>query len=524
MISDFDPTLFEDSPAAGPDFSDLFEEETDKKEDLIKQTFTIPAEISEDAKPFFKDPQFYQKILSGEGEAASRLHKNLAAFLKAEDPQERSIYRNRIITATWEVITSISTKVKKKDFPLAKKIFLRFGILLPSLISAEQRDMFSKIIMDNRYGESIYYVDEWLFNIAAGRITPSAQDETVTARKKGADKKKNIAGELAGKLEAQKMVVTSKALELSSLEEALKEQLRIMLTHDKSDEISGAIMPFSEVQKTAYTEVLNLLRRISTSNKELAREYVDYRKIIQHLEKIETDIEEENGVDDDVVRQEVNAVRQMAKLCVGRQGNHFPLAMKQYIRTRLEDIAIREIVIKTLADIEYLDPGVFMRSYKQQMHRIVPHIILLPSYGERGICWEPFEKYNRGTSKGRIAIPMYPRDIKTAVISAVADLRWQVAKEKAQHYWMEEGLTGWYYQYFTENKMKGDVKEQFIEDYILWINKESEGTQKLSRDARAIFWRYLPFPQEVKDRLKTRGFVYAELYKKDVNRSLSDGY
>ena len=95
---------------------------------------------------------------------------------------------------------------------------------------------------------------------------------------------------------------------------------------------------------------------------------------------------------------------------------------------------------------------------------------------------------------------------------------------KAAHYWMEEGLTGWYYQWFTEQKLKGDVKDQFIQDYILWINKESEGTQKLEREVRAIFWRYMPFPQDLKDKLKNRGFVYSELYKKDQNRAISDGY
>jgi hypothetical protein len=68
------------------------------------------------------------------------------------------------------------------------------------------------------------------------------------------------------------------------------------------------------------------------------------------------------------------------------------------------------------------------------------------------------------------------------------------------------------------------VKDAFVQDYILWITKESEGTQKLSREVRDIFWRYVPFPQDVKDSLKNRGYVYNELYKKDQNRALSDGY
>jgi len=72
--------------------------------------------------------------------------------------------------------------------------------------------------------------------------------------------------------------------------------------------------------------------------------------------------------------------------------------------------------------------------------------------------------------------------------------------------------------------MKGDVKDSFIRDYILWITKESEGVQKLDREVRGIFWRNMPFPNEIKLKLKNRGFVYSELCKRDQNIAMSDGY
>jgi len=119
---------------------------------------------------------------------------------------------------------------------------------------------------------------------------------------------------------------------------------------------------------------------------------------------------------------------------------------------------------------------------------------------------------------------MYSKNLKIAVISALGDLRWQVAKERAQHHWMEEGITGRYYQWFSDQRLRGDVREYFINDYIFWITKECEGTQKLDRLVRGIFWRMIPFPQDVKEKLKNRGFVYTELYKKDQNIQKSDGY
>jgi hypothetical protein len=119
---------------------------------------------------------------------------------------------------------------------------------------------------------------------------------------------------------------------------------------------------------------------------------------------------------------------------------------------------------------------------------------------------------------------MYPKSLYIAVLSAVADLRWQVAKEKASYYWMEEGLTGNYYQWFSAMKIKGNIKDYFIQDYILWMTKEADGIQKLDKEVRGAFWRFMPFSQEVKDKLKTRSYVYQELCQRDTNRAMSDGY
>ena len=36
--------------------------------------------------------------------------------------------------------------------------------------------------------------------------------------------------------------------------------------------------------------------------------------------------------------------------------------------------------------------------------------------------------------------------------------------------------------------------------------------------------RQVPFPQQLKDKLKMRSTIYQELYQKDQNRAMSDGY
>ena len=151
-------------------------------------------------------------------------------------------------------------------------------------------------------------------------------------------------------------------------------------------------------------------------------------------------------------------------------------------------------------------------------------MVLIPAYGDYGMCWEPFDRFNRATSRGRIAIPVYPKNLQVAVLAAIGDLRWQVAKEKASYYWMEEGITGNYYQWFQKMKLKGDLKETFIQDYITWMIKESDGIQKLDKEIRGVFWRHMPFSKPIKEKLKNRSYVYQELYQRDINRAMSDGY
>ncbi|MDT8297452.1 MAG: hypothetical protein RQ801_04055, partial [Spirochaetaceae bacterium] len=277
----------------------------------------------------------------------------------------------------------------------------------------------------------------------------------------------------------------------------------------------------------ALNRINELLRKLSKLDKDLSLNIQKYGDADKELGKIGDKIQSMGGLskaDRGAMETELDNVRQIAKMCVGRQGNHLPFLMKNFFFPNMDLIGTRENVIRAMDQVEQVDPGVFRRTFRQKTNRIVPHTIIVPCYGEKGVCWEPFERFNRSTSRGRIGIPMFPKNLKMAVIYALGDLRWNVAKERAAHYWMEEGLTGHYYQWFSSKKMRGDVRHRFLEDYILWITKEVDGVQKLEKEVRSVFWRYMPFTQPVKDSLRNRGFVYDELYKKDMNRAASDGY
>ncbi|MFP4365117.1 MAG: hypothetical protein ACLFR1_14740 [Spirochaetia bacterium] len=513
-----------------PSFQTLFGEEKDTDTpdtpDISKKTFPEVPEIEEEAKPYFTDKHFYQKILKGEGQASKRLHNLLSKFLTAEDNQDRSVFRQKLVPAFWEVASNIAAKIYKKNLPIQKQLLIRFGVLLPSLLTKDQRQMITKVIFEDRYGEPIYYTDEWLKLIAAGKVHPSAQDEVKTSVKNKGMRTKKQADKARGQRDTAKGLVQSKLMKREDLERELIESVKALAAHNTHSRFPELKAPYTDAQKKSLSNLQQSAKELLSVDREINSAFDDLEKAEENLQDLENQMEDEEfeNVDNETITNEFNTLRQMIKLTVGRQGNHFPFLMKNYFRANIRDIGIRENIIKLMAEVEGLDPEIFMRSFKGATNRIVPNTLLVPCYGDTGICWEPFERYNRATSRGRIVIPMYPKDLKLAVLSALADLRWQVAKEKAQHYWMEEGITGKYYQWFSDNKMKGDVREAFIQDYILWITKECEGTQKLEREVRGIFWRNMPFPQDIKDKLKNRGYVYNELYKKDSNRALSDGY
>jgi hypothetical protein len=540
---DIDPEIAallggDDTETSGnaPGFDDLFggakppeaKEAPKETVDLEKATFPTITETEEKPKAFFQDKNYYKSAMSNEGEVAKRFHATMTQFLNTEDPQDRSLYRGRLISAYWNLADSIIKKVGGK-LPIQKQLMLRFGVVLPNIISPEQRRMLSTIILDDRIGEPVYYIDEWMNKVANGQISASSTDE-VKVKKQSDDSQ--IASKLEkaiGQKDVQQGLLAGKLTDLDSAEFQLKASVDVLLSRGENPAFPGLKYGYRDDQRSALSELNNIARTLGTLDKEIARLYTQLSDAAQAVDDLKSKASDSGlavtaSVDDEGLANEFNTVKQMAKMCVGRQGNHLPILMKQYFRSNIRDIGTRENVIIELAAVEAIDPGIFERTFKRQTNRIVPYVILIPCYGDSGICWEPFERFNRATSRGRIAVSMYPKDVKSSIIAALGDLRWQVAKEKAQHYWMEEGLTGNYYQWFEGSKMRGDVREAFIQDYILWITKESEGTQKLDREVRTIFWRHIPFKQEIKEMLKNRGFLYAELYKKDKNREASDGY
>lgn len=499
----------------------------------------LPKLKNETASDVYDDPKYYKTALTNENASAQRVHQVLTKYLTCQDAKDRAVFRQQIVTCYWELLRGMATKMSAPNLPMPKRMLMRFGIILPSLFKAEQKDYFSKIVYENQTGEPILYVDEWFKEIASGKMANSATDEKKQVKTSSMSVEQAASAEQArllqlqsknsGKLQSSENILNIKENERSMLEIELKNRFDILCDHTPIMGLEPHKSALSENQRRLFSEITDLMHKLSKNDKELAKALSEYQEAKGVYDNVQNKIEANGGseivsTDTEAIKTEFDTIRQMAKMTIGRRGNQFPIFTREFYHCTENGTGTRENVLQVLKWIESIDPGVFHRVHKNVPNRIVPYICLVPTYGDRGFCWEPFDRYNRVTSRGRIVIPMYPRDLKIAVLTAIADLRWQVAKEKASFYWMEEGLTGQYYQHVEQLKLKGDLKEFFIEDYILWMTKESTGVQRLDKDVRGIFWRNMPFPKELKEDLRKRSLVYDDLCKKDANREMSDGY
>ena len=498
----------------------------------IKNFDKITEFFSNKPNEVFSDPNYYKAALSGENETSQRLHTLLSKYLSCQDPKDRTVYRQQMVNVYWEFVKSVAPKMTSTSTHLAKKMLVRFAVVLPTLFTSEQKELFSSVFVENETGEPIYYLDEWFKDIGAGRISISATDEARPQRKTGApgeetNRLQQLQSKNSGKLQTAENMLLSKESERGMVEAELKSRIEILCDHPVIPGLEPHRSAYTEAQKKLLTEINDRLRMLLKLDKDIVSHLNEFREAKEIDNSLSEKIAATGGITEvstTDLQTELETVRQMAKMTVGRQGNHFPVFTREFFHCLPRQTGFRENVIDMLDWVESVDPGAFCRIHKNVSNRIVPFVILVPTYGDTGFCWEPFDRYNRVTSRGRIVVPMYPKSLQIAILTAVADLRWQVAKEKASYYWMEEGLTGQYYQWISAQKLKGDLKSFFINDYVLWMTKESEGVQRLDKEVRAIFWRHIPFAQDIKEKLKTRSLIYQELYQRDVNRSMSDGY
>ncbi|WKC57957.1 hypothetical protein [Borrelia sp. P9F1] len=486
--------------------------------------------LEEHDKGFFTD-DYYKNLILSDKEIGSRLHGLLLGYLdpKSAEKGDRVTKYKQIISVYWEFLRSIAGNIL--NLTQEQKVLFRFAALLPSALGGELRSLISKTVWDNNYDEPFIYFDEWVYGVNGLKLRKLAVDEPVgSIRNKDVrriliDKQERLLSDIdfaksgikRSEIARDEAVSKLKSMfEFLFLDTVPSEMFMADLgvsgfySDDVLKPLKSASAYIDSLIKTS-SEIVSLVNQIEEANKKLG----EIKDKMQDLDVSGTST---------IAVEEVGSLMEANKLTIGPRGNHFPILLKSNVVANPNFFGSRERVIQLVREIESIQPKIFHKNYRGDFLRIVPYFILMPSYGERGICWEPVDVKNRAKGRGKMLVPMYPKDLKKAVILGVGDFLWELAKEQASVRWMETGITGQYYEYYSKFIKKGNVKDFFLNDYLLWIDKESKGVQKVEKMVRGVMWRNAPFPKDLKEQLARKSFVYKDLLDKDKNIEKSDGY
>jgi hypothetical protein len=172
---------------------------------------------------------------------------------------------------------------------------------------------------------------------------------------------------------------------------------------------------------------------------------------------------------------------------------------------------------------------------------VVPDFISIPSIGGKAMMWQDLGLTKGAGSKetrGRIILPFFIiGDLKTIVMESIAAFRWELCKSIMGAEWNNVGvpsLTAEYTDYVmfykkskdlsieVKEKINSDFKrfrtdrDKFVNDYLLWMKYESEGIQKLNKVVRSIFYKYMPFQKEIRDKVALMP-AFADIHTRFTN-------
>lgn len=449
--------------------------------------------------------------------------------------KEKGPLLQRVVSRHSGLFQAVAKCLTLRAISREERCLLRCGLLDPALLDAELTTLVDTIVDDEPDDSGVFYADEWLRAVGSGALSASTQDEAASlsyrrANRSDAVRRQEAQGNLAAQEDSYR-TIAGRGDELHrGIAEALGElvsafdQIRGVLPEDgrphaNYEEQFGKLR---QARSSSVAKLLALAGKVSAHDRVVLNEY---RNLVLARSAVdaagEDEASEEGPVDTARLVGELEVVRQMMKMCVGPRGNAFPILMQEMIRGRPEDVLnTRQSIVAKLKDLEETDAGVFIRRFKGADRRIAPYVVIVPVYGPRGICWEPWPRESKGMP-GRVVVPLYSSTYpNVAAVSAIASYRWLVAKEQAMHYWMEEGLTGQYFQLHMADKHFRHEPE-FIKDYTLWVTEEAQGRPRLDSATRSLFWRYVPFPKETREKLAARGGMYRDLHEKDSRRASS---
>ena len=251
-----------------------------------------------------------------------------------------------------------------------------------------------------------------------------------------------------------------------------------------------------------------------------------------------------------------NRLFQTSVVCSGSVSTAFPIFNNFMIKGNIENIILTKNkineVLKELVDTDY---SAFYRETVLKMdsarevieEEVLPYIIILPVFGTKTMMWQELVGINK-RSRARIVVPaMFMGDLTKSLAHSMAVFRWEILRTVKGGMWadpVEGGLTGVYQdyvQFFKKNSRlspeakekiqerlrshRNNVRELFAEDYILWVRFEKNGIMKMNNVSRDLFYRFIPFRKEVRERLERMpAFSESAIRFKNIRKRTFDNF
>jgi hypothetical protein len=221
-----------------------------------------------------------------------------------------------------------------------------------------------------------------------------------------------------------------------------------------------------------------------------------------------------------------------AAVCSGSTVTAFPILTSDIARGSFKSMYVSkskiDAIAKKLINIDY---SLFYRETVLRMdsareiiqEEILPYLVLVPIFGTKTLLWQELSGNNK-RSMGRFMIPiLFNGDLERSLMHSFACFRWELTKNTKGAMWadpIEGGITGEYFDYVNNfkkmSKLSPEMKEKiamkfkslrtnrdrFADDYLLWIEYEREGIMKLNTVVREMFFKNIPFRQEIRDNLE----------------------
>jgi hypothetical protein len=367
--------------------------------------------------PAFVPGQFTKMVLEGEEEEVVEPLMRGLSELRRRAPDENRKILLRMTSAYWTAVTRMGRRIGAKELSWPKRLFMRFGILDPELLT---RKVWQILYNENSPidGTGVYYLDEWLEAVYTKEIHYSLIDEMVL----GGGKAKKDA---------------------------------------------------SNMECLLY-ELMN--------------------------------------------------IHQMQRLAVGPRANLITILTSDYcMPSRDNPLLLREWVFKTYKSLLPFDYRMFSRKYKGEDIEVRPLWLILPGYGTRGACWEPWSPGNKRSGPRLLVCLFPPRCSYRCLVDALSDCRWTYAKEDAMHYWMTEGLTGKFLAMFSNKEHREDMKALFRKLYLQWMLNEPRRIPRLDRRMREFYYYNCTYSDEVKKTLRY-GSLFSHMIELEMaKREREDG-